>query len=129
MPLLEARYTLLLSACSMRLRYYIIQYVNTVPLPRKHLGTYDTKYQGIPSSLGVLDATSLWDLLSCTFSKTFAMYLLLSLFFYIPGCIPHDACYLSTHKSTKQINTHHISLNLRAGTQLSLTLSHLLFWN
>lgn len=66
MPLLEARYTLLLSACSMRLRYYIIQYVNTVPLPRKHLGTCDTIYQGIPSSLGVLDATSLWDLLSCT---------------------------------------------------------------
>ena len=122
MPLVEARYTLLLSACSMRLWYYIIQYVNTVPLPRKHLGTCDTEYQGIPSSLGVLDATSLWDLLSCTFSKTFALYLLLSLFFYIPGCIPHDA-----YSQVNKANIHHISLNLRAGTQLSLTLSHLLF--
>lgn len=72
MPLLEARYTLLLSACSMRLRYYIIQYVNTVLLPRKHLGTWDTEHQGIPSSLSVLDAIGLWDPLSCTFTKTSA---------------------------------------------------------
>jgi hypothetical protein len=44
---------LLLLACSMGVRYYIIQCLNTAPLPRKHQGMWDTapRYSFLPPSL------------------------------------------------------------------------------